>query len=77
MMSDFPKASLEEFGKKVRPCPCGTTFENDGLGLFIVYDGHRQIECGNCGRRGMISDEEDVLIESWNFDYSSHDKEAR
>ena len=52
----------EDFGKKVRACPCGSTFENDGLALFIVYDGFRQIECGNCGRRGMISDDKEVLI---------------
>lgn len=65
--------TIKDFSKKVRPCPCGSTFENKGLTLRYHNCADRQIECENCGRRGMISDDKELLISSWNFDYLPHD----
>lgn len=52
-------------------CPCGELW-GEKLGFEQVYDGLVRIHCQNCGRSGMFSDEEDVLYNSWVFDYSAH-----
>jgi len=51
----------------INNCPCGASIGNE-LKL-VPLSGLHQIQCERCGRRGIISDNIDLICFTWNNDF--------
>jgi hypothetical protein len=55
----------------ISSCPCGASVYNNNLNLVpLLIENKHQIQCSKCGRRGIISDDIDLVCLSWNTDAS-------